>query len=935
MAVDGLEVRIPKEITEYTEKIIFGLSGRQLLCLTLALVIGISSYALFTNLFNKEMASYLVIIEALPLFALGFIKKDGFTFEKYLSFAIKHKFSPPRRTYQTELLVDKPMPAEEEGEPVYKRTSDGKFILSQDPPEPEKKKPEKLQKAEKKRLRRIKKEGPPKTVQKTLRYNRVIEDGICEIEPGLYSMTIKFSDINYQIARREDKERIFWKYCEMLNYFDPSVNVQLNIHNRFIDEDEFRQRMFISLGVPDGLDVYRKEYNNMLAAKALEGQNSVIRDKLLTFTVEASSYKDAIPKLSRIEADITALLKDLGCDTQTLNGLERLEYFHSMLRPHEAFTFKYKYLLDSSLTTKDFVAPDSFNFSDKSSYEFGNYYGQTLYLKDLPPDLSDKLLTEISDIPRNLTVSMHINSVEQDKALALVKQKISFMEQQKIDEQKKALKAGYDVDMIPHELKYSLIEAEELLDDLQNKNQRMFKVTVLINTTAQDKDSLAEAVEQIASICRKNNCKAGILNYLQEEALNSVLPIGKKYIEIKRTLTTASTAIFIPFTTQELFQPGGMYYGLNALSRNLIFFDRKTLKNPNGFLLGTPGSGKSFSAKREMVNVLLNSNDEVIIIDPEREYAPLARGMDGELIHISAGSKAHINPLDINMEYADSDDPLSLKSEFILSLCELLVGGKDGLAAAQRTIIDRAVKLTYQDYFKHPEAVKMPTLKDFFRRIKEQPETEAASIALSLEIYIEGSLSTFAHPTNVDTNKRFIVYDIRDLGKQLKTMGMLIVLDQIWNRVTQNRATGRRTWIYIDEIYLLFQNEYSANYLFELYKRARKWGAIPTGITQNVEDLLISDQARRMLSNTDFIMMLNQAASDRQELAKLLNISSQQLTYVTNVSEGRGLIFAGNAIIPFMDKFPSNTKLYQMMTTKIDEIVEQNEDVDHVAATQQ
>lgn len=405
--------------------------------------------------------------------------------------------------------------------------------------------------------------------------------------------------------------------------------------------------------------------------------------------------------------------------------------------------------------------------------------------------------------------------------------------------------------------------------------------------------------------------------------MNSTMPVGKNSIEIQRTLTTASTGIFVPFTAQELFQEGGMYYGLNALSRNLIFFNRKTLKNPNGFILGTPGSGKSFSAKREIVNVLLNTEDEVLIIDPECEYVQLAKGFGGEIIHISAGSKAHINPLDITMDYADDDNPLLLKSEFVLSLCELLVGGRNGLTAAQKTVIDRACRMTYQSYFANPKKNPVPTLKDFYGVLIEQPEKEAISIALSLELYIEGSLSVFANPTNIDTNNRLIVFDIRDLGKQLKTMGMLIVLDQIWNRITQNRALGKRTWIYIDEIYLLFQNEYSANYLFELYKRARKWGAIPTGITQNVEDLLVSDLARRMLSNTDFVMMLNQATSDRVELAALLNISNQQLSYVTNSQEGQGLLFAGNSIIPFIDKFPTDTELYSMMTTKIEEVTAQ------------
>jgi len=480
--------------------------------------------------------------------------------------------------------------------------------------------------------------------------------------------------------------------------------------------------------------------------------------------------------------------------------------------------------------------------------------------------------------------------------------------------------------MIPYELKYSLAEAEELLDDLQNKNQRMFKATILIFTSADSDEELDENVYQILSTARKNNCKIGYLDYLQEEGLNSTLLLGYNFVEIQRTLTTASTAIFIPFTTQELFQKGGMYYGLNALSRNLIFFDRKTLKNANGFILGTPGSGKSFTAKREMVNVLLNTDDEVMIIDPESEYTSLVKGFGGEVINVSSSSNVNINPLDITMNYADDEDPLSLKAEFMLSLCELLIGGRNGLTASEKTIIDRTVKLTYAHHFSSPKRYPVPTLVDFYEVLKKQPEIEAENIALSLELYVKGSLGVFAKPTNIDINNRLVCYDIKDLGKQLRTMGMLIVLDQIWNRITQNRAIGKRTWIYMDEIYLLFQNEYSANFLFELYKRARKWGAIPTGITQNVEDLLISDLARRMLSNSDFIIMMNQATTDRLELAQLLNISNQQLGYVTNANAGQGLLFSGDSIIPFIDKFPINTRLYQMMTTKPDEIELEDKD---------
>lgn len=752
----------------------------------------------------------------------------------------------------------------------------------------------------------------------------MFEDGICEVEDGLYSRTIKFSDINYQTARRDEQIDIFSRYCEALNYCDPTMNIQISIINRHIDKDSFRESMFLPMA-DDKLDEYRKEMNTMLANKALEGQNSLLREKFITFSTAAPTYEAAIGALARIDTDISAHFKSLGCNVQTLTGKQRLELIHAHTRPDERFDFEYDKLVESSLTTKCFVAPNYLDFSEKNYYEFDEKYGQVLVMRDLPADMYDDVISDLSDLPIDMTITLHIVNVEQSKALEMVKRQISFMEMEATDKQDKAVQKGRNAEIaIPMETRRSHDEALTLLDMLENQNQRMFKLTILVSTYAKDIDTLEDNSYQIMATTRKRSVKFEKLNYMQREGLNSTLPVGKNYTdEIQRTMTTASTAIFMPFTTQELYQSGGMYYGLNAVSRNLICFDRKSLKAPNGVILGTPGSGKSFAAKREMINVLLNDpNSEVLIIDPEREYTPLAAGFDGETVYISAGSKNFINPLDITMDYADDEDPLYLKSDFILTICELLIGGRSGLSAGQRSLLSRACQLCYQPYFANPKKNEMPTLKDFYTVLKQQPEQEARALALDLEIYIEGTLSVFANQTNVDTNKRLVVFDVRDLGKQLRTFGMLIVLDQIWNRITRNRAIGKRTWIYIDEIQLLFQNEYSANYFFELWSRSRKWGAIPTGITQNVETLLLSDLARRMLSNSDFIMMLNQATSDRLELGGLLNISNKQLGYVTNSNAGQGLLFAGNAIIPFIDEFPKETKLYSMMTTKIEEVVQ-------------
>lgn len=748
----------------------------------------------------------------------------------------------------------------------------------------------------------------------------MIEDGVCEVEKGVFSKTIKFADINYEIAKKEDQVDIFSKYCEFLNYFNDSIKVQITIQNRYINQDTFKRKMLIKIKDTDEeyMQRYKKEFNAMLLEKASQRQNNVIRDKYITFTVKAENYEMAVPLLARIETDIMNNLKTLGAGDRTLTGRERVENLYSFFNQDQDIEFDYDYTLNTGLTTKDFIAPNSFDFTDKKMFQFNDTYAQVIRIKDLPTDLSDKIISEITELNLNLNIALHIEAIEHKEALDLVKRKIAFMEQQKIDEQKKAIRSNYDVEMIPHELKYSLDEAEQLLDDLQNRNQRMFTLTALIYTCADSKEQLQEQIFQISSVCRQNGCMTETLDYLQEDALNSILPLGKNHINIKRTLTTASTAIFMPFSTQELYQENGLYYGLNALSHNLILANRKSLKTPSGFILGTPGSGKSFKAKTEIVNVLLETEDDVIIVDPESEYKYLTQCFKGTNINISAGSKEHINPMDISEEY--DEDPLKLKSEFLLSLCNLIVGGRKGLSTQEKAVIDRAVAITYSKTFSAFGKQYIPTLKDFYDTLLAQPEAEAKNVALSLELYIKGSLSVFAEKTNIDMKNRLITFDIKDLGKELKTMGMLIVLDQIWNRVTQNRQKGKRTWLYIDEIYLLFQNEYSSNYLFELYKRARKWGLIPTGITQNVEDLLLSDNARRMLSNSDFIIMLNQATSDRIELASLLDISQPQLSFVTNAKEGQGLVFAGNSIIPFIDEFPKETELYKMMTTKIEEV---------------
>jgi len=576
---------------------------------------------------------------------------------------------------------------------------------------------------------------------------------------------------------------------------------------------------------------------------------------------------------------------------------------------------------------KDFIAPSSFEFKTGKHFHMGNKYGTASFLQIIAPELNDRLLADFLDMESSLIVTMHIQSVDQTTAIKTIKRKITDLDKSKIEEQKKAVRGGYDMDIIPSDLATYGAEAKKLLQDLQSRNERMFLLTFIVLNTGNTYPQLKNTILQAKSIAQKHNCILICLDFQQEQGLMSSLPIGLNQIEIQRGLTTSSTAVFIPFTTQELFQDGkeALYCGLNALSNNLIMVDRKLLKNPNGMILGTPGSGKSFSAKREIANVFLVTDDDIIICDPEAEYGTLVEHLKGQVIHISPTSSDFVNPMDLNLNYSDDENPLSLKADFILSLCELIVGGKEGLQPVEKTIIDRCVRLVYRDYLNDPVPEKMPILEDLYNALRGQDEKEAQYIATALEIYVTGSLNVFNHRTNINIDNRVVSFDIKELGKQLKKIGMLIVQDAVWNRVTVNRDEQKSTRYYVDECHLLLKEEQTAAYMVEIWKRFRKWGGIPTGLTQNVKDLLASKEIENILENSDYIYMLNQAAGDRQILAQKLNISPHQLSYVTHSGEGEGLLFYGSTILPFVDRFPKDTLLYKLMTTRLSDLAEQRQ----------
>ena len=763
----------------------------------------------------------------------------------------------------------------------------------------------------------------PRTAQATIPYQRMWPDGICRVTDQYYTKTIRFQDINYQLAQNDDKTAIFEGWCDFLNYFDNSIHLQFSFLNLTASKEVFEQSILIP-DREDGNDEIRHEYADMLQTQQAKGNNGLTKTKFITFGIEAEGIKAAKPRLERIEIDLLNNFKRLGVAATPLDGRERLKLMHDMFHmdTQAPFLFDWKWLAPSGLSTKDFIAPSSFDFRDKRTFGMGKKQAEVSFFSILASDLNDRCLADFLAMESSLVVSLHIRAIDQIAAIRDVKRKITDLDKMKIEEQKKAVRAGYDMDIIPSDLATYGGEAKKLLEDLQSRNERMFLITFLVMNTADDKKQLALNVKQAQSLAQQHNCQLIPLDFQQENGMVSCLPLGHNLVRIQRGLTTSSTAIFVPFTSQELFQTGGeaLYCGLNALSHNLIMVDRKKLKNPNGLILGTPGSGKSFAAKREICNVILLTDDDIIICDPEGEYFPLVNTFRGQVIRISPTSGSYINPMDINLNYSEEENPLSLKSDFILSLCELIVGGRDGLQPIEKTLIDRAVHIIYQPYLNDPRPENIPILEDLYNALRAQEEKEAQRLAMALEIYVTGSLNVFNHRTNVDVNNRLVCYDIKELGKQLKKLGMIIVQDQVWGRVTANRAEGKSTRYYMDEFHLLLKEEQTAAYSVEIWKRFRKWGGIPTGITQNVKDLLASQEIENIFENSDYIYMLNQAAGDREILARKLGISPHQLSYVTQSGEGEGLLFYGNVILPFQDRFPKNTRLYSIMTTKPTEV---------------
>ena len=763
-------------------------------------------------------------------------------------------------------------------------------------------------------------DGKPHSAQDTLPFRQMYPDGLCKLDDTAWSRCIEFEDVNYQLAQPDDQTAIFEALCDMYNAHDSSIGIEITLPCHHMNREDFVKRIEIA-AQGDDFDDLRELYTQMLRRQLEQGNDGLVKSKLLILTLEANDIHSARAKFSRIVLDTLNHFKTMGALAKALDGREWLELLHGILHPDgERFSFDWDWLPPSGLHVKDFIAPSSFRFDAARRFQMGTKYCAASFLQITAPEMDDRILAELMDTDSDLLLSIHVRSMDQNEAIKTVKRKITDIDSMKIDAQKRAAREGFDMDIIPTDIATYAGEAKNILRDLQSRNERMFLVTFLLVNMADSKRKLGNDISRASSVAQKYNCQLTRLDFQQEQGFVSALPLGVNQIKIQRGLTTSALAIMMPFTTQEIFQGGdALYYGLNATSGNMILADRKQNKTPNGLILGTPGSGKSFSAKRSILNVFLITRDDIIICDPEAEYFPLVHRLHGQVIKISPTSRHHVNPMDINLNYSEDDNPLALKSDFILSFCELAAGGRNGLEPVEKTLIDRAVRSVYRPYIADPKPENMPILEDLYDEIKRQPEPEAQRVAAALELYVHGSLNVFNHRTNVDINNRLVCFDIKDLGKQLKNLGMLVIQDQVWNRVSQNRDIGKSTWYFVDEFHLLLRGEVGA-WSVEIWKRFRKWGGIPTGITQNVKDLLASPEIENIFENSDFIYLLNQASGDRRILCERLNISNKQAGHISNSAPGEGLIVFGNVILPFKDDFPRDNELYDIMTTKPGEV---------------
>ena len=752
----------------------------------------------------------------------------------------------------------------------------------------------------------------PRSVQQSIPVRRIYRDGIWQVG-NKFSRTWRFADINYSVASHEDQEDMFRSYCGVLNSLPTDATTKITINNRRLNGADF-QRSVLMRECRDGLDAYRQEYNAVVSEKAAES-NNLVQDKYITISLTRRSIEEARTYFHRVDADLSKTFGQLDSGARPLENQDRLRIFHDFFRPgeEEFFHFDLSDAMRKGHDFRNYICPDSMQFK-ADHFELGGQVGRVLFLREYASYLKDEMISKLSDFSRNLMLSIDILPIPTSEAVKEMQARILGIESDIARWQQKQNSSNNFTASVPYELEQLRAESKEFLDDLSTRDQRMMFANVTIVHVADSLEQLDADTETLQAIGREQLCQFSVLRYQQEDGMNTALPYGLRRIKTTRTLTTESTAVLMPFRVQEIQDPGGIYCGVNAVSKNLLVCNRKKLLNPHGFILGVSGSGKSFTMKEFITFIALSTGDDVIIIDAEREYGDLVRALRGEVIEISPNSPHHINPLEIARGYGAGENPIAMKSELLMSICEQQMGAGQ-LGAFQKSIIDRCTANVYHEFIKSGGTARQPLLTDWRSEVKAQPEREAQEVALASELFIEGSLNMFAHETNVDIGNRIVAFDLYEMGEQLKPTALTVTMETIQNRVAANRLAGKYTWVFIDEIYLFFKYHYSAQFLYRCWKRFRKYAAAMTGATQNVEECLRSDTARLMFANSEFLMLLNQAATDRAELAKLLNISPTQMGHITNAPAGHGLIRVGGSIVPFANDFPRDTELYRLMTT--------------------
>ena len=753
----------------------------------------------------------------------------------------------------------------------------------------------------------------PRSAQKSIPVQRIYRDGIWQVGGNKYSRTWRFADINYSVASHEDQQEMFLAYCGVLNSLPTGATAKITINNRRLNGTDFQHSVLMHLK-GDKMDRYRQEYNGILMDKAVES-NNLIQDKYITISVARRSIDEARTFFKRVDIDLSKSFGKLDSGAKPLDSHERLRIFHSFFRPGEEQDFRFD--LSKSMkrghSFKDSIAPDGICFK-ADHFELGGKVGRVLFLREYASYIKDSMITDLSDFSRNLMLSIDILPIPTNEAIKEMQSRIMGVESDITRWQQKQNANNNFTATVPYELEQLRAENKEFLDDLSTRDQRMIFANVTLVHMADTLEQLDADTETLQSIGNESLCQFSILRYQQEDGLNTALPYGLRRVKITRTLTTESAAVLMPFRVQEIQDAGGIFCGVNAVSKNLLICNRKRLLNPHGFILGVSGSGKSFSMKEAITFIALSTSDDIIIIDAEREYGELTRALGGEVIEISPSSPHHINPLEISRGYGSGENPVAMKSELLMSICEQQMGAGE-LVAFHKSIIDRCTANVYHDLIKSGGKGRQPVLSDWRNEVKRQPEREAQELALASELFVEGSLNMFAHETNVDISNRLITFDLYEMGEQLKPTALNVTLETIQNRVAANRLAGKYTWVFVDEVYLFFRYHYSAQFLYKCWKRFRKYACAMTAATQNVEECLRSDTARLMFANSEFLVLLNQAATDRAELAKLLNISSNQMSYITGAEAGHGLIRFGGSIVPFINEFPRDTELYHLMTT--------------------